>query len=100
MNKYGLQNKFFVIDGKKDQLISLLLKASKLVLASDSCYLYMISIDKSVENCIWVNEVWESREAHDKALMDPKVYDLIIQALPLLTDMPEKGRVLEIIEEI
>jgi len=97
MNKYGLQNKFYAIEGKKDQLISLLLKASKLVLSSDSCHLYMISEDKTDGNCVWITEVWDTKEAHDKALMEPKVLELIKDALPLLSDMPQKGIVLEII---
>ena len=98
MNKYGLQNKFHAIEDKKEALIAILIKASKIVLALPQCHLYMLSTEKENPNCIWVTEVWDSQDDHDKALMDPHVLNLIKEALPLLSAMPEKGSVLTIID--
>ena len=98
MNKYGLQNKFYAIEGKREALIAILSSASKIVLSQPQCHLYMLSTEKENPNCVWITEVWDTQEDHDKALMDPSVLDLIKEALPLLSAMPEKGTLLTVID--
>ncbi|MEX2456810.1 MAG: antibiotic biosynthesis monooxygenase [Balneolaceae bacterium] len=96
-HKYGLFGKFTAKEGKSDELLSILLEASKLVSTAQGCHLYLISKDTENENNIWVNELWDSKEDHDNSLNIEGVKELIMKAIPLIDGQPEKGVELEVI---
>lgn len=97
MNKYGLHGKLKAKNGSGEELAAILLQASQLVATAKGCHLYLISKDKHDTDAVWVTEVWDSKEDHDNSLKVEGVRELIMQAMPILDGMPEKGQELEII---
>ena len=97
MQKYGSNNKLIAQEGKRDELATILLEASRLVSELKGCQIYLVSKDIEEENTIWVTEVWDSKEDHAQSLTLDSVRALIMQAIPLLASQPEKGHDLEVI---
>jgi len=97
MKKYGLHGKFKVSTGNAEKLANILIKASDLVSTSKSCKLYVVSMDSTDENSVWVTEIWDSKEDHDNSLNVEGVRELIGQAMPLLDGKPEMGQVLDVL---
>ena len=96
MNKYGLIGNLKAKEGNTEDLVNILLKASKLVSTAKGCHLYTIGIDKSDSNLIWVTEIWDSKEDHDNSLKLDGVIELISQAIPLLDEKRSKGKEIDI----
>ena len=101
MNKqlYGRHGYLNAVTGKGDELRSILVSASKLMLGTSFCRMYMVSEDAENPDRIWVTEVWKSKEAHQSSLKDPEVLALIQRALPILDGSPEKGQEFHVIPE-
>ena len=97
MIKYGLHNRLTAVPGKRDELASILLEASRLVAKSKGCQIYVVSRDPSDPDSVCITEVWDSREDHDDSLRNDLVRQLIGKAMPLLAGMPEKGQQLEVL---
>lgn len=85
---YGLFGRFVAVDGKRDNLISILLEASKLLKENADCIHYVVGSSED-KNDVWVSEVWNSKESHDNSLNPENIRNLIMTARPLIKDMPE-----------
>ena len=94
---YGLHGKLIAKEGKAKELSRILLDASSLMKSAKGCYLYVVSIDKSNPDEVWVTEIWESKEDHANSLNVKGVKELIGKAIPLLNGSPQKGQELEIL---
>lgn len=97
MNKYGLHGKLSAKAGQRDKLSQILMKAASAVSKAKGCHVYIVSIDTSDSNSVWITEVWDSKEDHDNSLAADGVKELISQAMPLLDGKPEKGQELEVL---
>jgi len=97
MRRYGLHGKLKSINGKGEELASILSEASRLISSATGCHLYMISLDNKDENCVWVTEVWDSKEDHDNSLKVQGVRELISRAIPIIDGPPEKGQELQVV---
>jgi quinol monooxygenase YgiN len=96
MNKYGLYGKFKAQKGKRDELVSILLQAAKLVSTAKGCHHYIIYKDTTDEDGVCVSEIWDSKEDHDNSLKIDGCKELISKAMPLIDGKPE-GVPLEVI---
>ena len=96
MNKYGLYTKFKTQKGKRDELVSILLQAAKLVSTAKGCNHYIIYKDTKDEDSVFVSEIWDTKEDHDNSLKIEGCMDLISKAMPLIDGKPE-GDILEVI---
>jgi len=85
---YGLFGKFVAVEGERDNLANILLKASKLLEANTDCIHYVVGKSED-ENDVWVSEIWTSKEAHDNSLSPENIRNLIMTARPLIKEMPE-----------
>lgn len=94
---YGLHGKLSALAGKGAELAKILLKASEMMKSAQGCHLYVVGLDKSSPNDVWITEIWDSKEDHDNSLKAPGVRELIGTAMPLLDGMPQKGQELEIL---
>lgn len=94
--KYGMTGTLKAKEGKGDELVSILLEASKLVSASKGIHLYAVCKDTLHADTISVFEVWDSKEDHDNSLKLPAVKALISKAMPLIEGKPD-GTVLDVI---
>lgn len=97
MKKYFLHGKLVAKSGQASQLAQILLEASKIVEKEKGCRLYAISTDSNKKNCVWITEIWDSKNDHDASLKNEKTKELITKAMPLLESAPEKGQELEFI---
>ena len=97
MNKYGLHGHLKAKEGSVQELADILLKASELVSTAKGCQLYMIGMDGSKPNTVWITEIWDSKEDHDNSLQAPGVRELIGTAMPLIDGKPESGQELSIL---
>jgi len=97
MTKYGLHGQLNATEGNANKLADILIKASELVSTAKGCHLYVVGIDESDPNAVWVTELWDSKEDHDNSLKVAGVMELISQAMPLLDGKPKKGQELKIL---
>ncbi len=68
MKMHGLIGKAVAIEGKRDELIKILLDG---VSGMPGCLSYVVAKDPADKNAIWITEVWDSRESHDASLQTP-----------------------------
>ena len=78
---YGMIGKMTATNGKREEVISLLLRAVK---AMPGCLSYVVAQDAADENGIWITEVWNSKESHDASLSLPEVKKSIAAARPMI----------------
>jgi len=95
--KYGLHGKLKATQGHGEKLAQILIDASKLVSTAKGCHLYLVSKVEAEPDSVWVTEVWDSKEDHDKSLGVPGVKELIAKAMPYLDGQPEKGQELNVL---
>jgi len=84
---YGLIGKIIAADGKRDELIAILLEGTS---DMPGCIQYVIAKDASDTNAIWVTEVWDTQESHQNSLSLPSVQDVITRGRPLIAGFGER----------
>ena len=84
---YGIIGQFMAFDGKRDELIEILLEGTK---DMPGCKLYAIAADDEDENAIWVTEIWESSEAHKKSLELPSVQEAVGKGRELIAGIGQR----------
>ncbi|MEU4619812.1 putative quinol monooxygenase [Actinoplanes sp. NPDC023801] len=82
--RYGYFGSMKTKPGHRDQVVQLLLRSAE-GLRSAGCHHYVIGVSDDDDQTIWVNEVWDTREAHDASLHLPDTQAAIAAAMPLLT---------------
>ena len=94
--KYGLTGKFQAKEGKANDLVFVLLQASRFASKAKGCNLYVVSQDNENKNIISVYEVWDTKEDHDNALNLDGAKQLMDKATPLIEGTPA-ANILEVI---
>ena len=84
---YGLISKISAVDGKRDELASILYQGSR---DMDGCLSYMVALDVVDADALWVIEVWESKEDHTTSLSLPSVQEAIAKGRPLIAGFGER----------
>lgn len=74
-------------NGQRDELAAILAGASE---GLPGCRSYVVALDTSRDDMIWVTEVWDSKELHEASLKTPKVMDAIARGRPLVTNFGTK----------
>jgi quinol monooxygenase YgiN len=88
-NKYGFCAKFKAKTGKGKDLAELMLKDVERMKSFEGCQLYVISKPAGDVDAVFVKEIWDTKEDHDKSLKLPEVRELISQAMPMIDGPPE-----------
>lgn len=78
---YGLIGRFLAAEGKREELIAILLEQDG---GMEGCLSYVVARDPADPNGIWISEVWDSAENHKASLTLPSVQDAITRARPLI----------------
>lgn len=81
---YGLISQMVTEDGKRDELIEILLDS---VSGMPGCVSYVVGKDSADPNVLWITEVWESKEKHEASLSLPAVQDAMGKGRPLIAEM-------------
>ncbi|WP_188456434.1 putative quinol monooxygenase [Virgibacillus oceani] len=84
MTKFGLYGKFTAADGKRDTLVEILVEASKAMEEINECELYVVSIDNTDPDSVYVYEVWSDEKAHQASLSLEATQTLIQHAKPII----------------
>lgn len=86
--RYGLHGQIVAKPGERDKLVAILLQAANLLKDNPDCIHYIIGATDDPD-VIWVDEIWQSKEAHDAALQIENVRNTIRQGFPLIASTPE-----------
>jgi quinol monooxygenase YgiN len=78
---YGLIGSIKAVPGKRDELAATIGAGSKQM---PGCLSYVVALDKSDPQLIWITEVWDSKESHEASLGLPVVQAAIAKARPLI----------------
>ena len=82
---YGLIGAFQAHDGKRDELIAILMASG--LSAMPGCLSYIVAKDSADANKLWITEVWDSPASHQGSLTLQSVRDAIAKARPLIAGM-------------
>lgn len=77
---YGLIGKAIAVEGKRDELVNILLEG---INDMPGCLSYIVAHDTEDKNGIWITEVWDSKESHAASLKLPVVQAAIAKGKPL-----------------
>ena len=69
--------------GKREELLQVFVDAEHQA-PLPGCRLYLVAVDETDSDGVWVTEVWESEEAHAASLQMERVKEQIARAMPLL----------------
>jgi quinol monooxygenase YgiN len=78
---YGLIGRMDAVDGRRDELIAILLAG---VAGMPGCLSYIVATDPAEPNAIWITEAWDSKASHDASLGLPAVKEAIARGRPLI----------------
>jgi quinol monooxygenase YgiN len=78
---YGLIGKMTAVEGKRDELVGLLLENAATMAG---CLSYVVATDPADANAIWITEAWDSQASHDASLTLESVRATITKARPLI----------------
>ncbi|WP_407271826.1 putative quinol monooxygenase [Radiobacillus sp. PE A8.2] len=87
MNKFCTYGKFVAHEGKRDQLVEILLQAAESLESLDECHMYAVNISEDEPNAVWVVEFWQDEAAHTASLSLKSTKSLIQQGRPLIAAM-------------
>ena len=85
---YAMTGKLNAQIGRRNELVQILLSASRVVAQLPGCRAYIVNEDVADETCVWIFEIWDDKEAHDSSLKDERVRSLIAEAMPLMSGTP------------
>lgn len=88
---FGLIVKFVTHAGKRDEFISIMSGGFQ---GMAGCHSYILAADATDETAVWLTEIWDDEDSHDKATHEPRIKEVIAQAKPLLA-----GRDLRVVTE-
>jgi quinol monooxygenase YgiN len=84
---YGLIGRIDAVPGQRDALVAALLKGSR---DMPGCLSYVVGLDATRPDAVWVTEVWESRAHHEASLGLPAVRAAIAEARPLIAGFGDR----------
>jgi quinol monooxygenase YgiN len=84
---YGLIGKASAVEGKRDELIAILLPDKN---GLPGCLSYIVAKDPADANAIWITEVWEDEASHKASLSLPAVRAAIAKGRPLIAKFDQR----------
>lgn len=84
---YGLIGKILAVTGARDELAAILIEG---VGGMPGCLSYVVALDATDPDALWVTEVWVDEDAHRASLSLPSVRDAIARGRPLITGFGER----------
>jgi len=78
---YGLIGKMTATPGQRDALAAILLEGTS---DMPGCLSYVVALDPTDADALWVTEVWDSEASHAASLSLPTVQQAISRGRPLI----------------
>lgn len=69
--------------GRRDELLAILSEGAQSEEMA-GCRMYLVAVDETDDDGVWVTEVWESEDAHAASLELDRVKERIARAMPIL----------------
>jgi quinol monooxygenase YgiN len=80
---FMLHGRLAARSGKRDELLAIMAEG-ELDAPMPGCRLYLVAVDETDPDGVWVTEVWESEEAHAASLQLDRVKAQIGRAMPII----------------
>lgn len=84
---YGLIGKIIANQGKRDELITILIDGTQ---DMPGCLSYIVAKDAAEADALWITEVWNSQDKHTESLNLPDVQEAIAKAKPLIAALGKR----------
>lgn len=84
---YGLIGKMLASEGKRDELIGIMLEGTGKM---PGCLSYVVAKDPSNKDAVWITEVWKDKESHSASLNLESVKAAIAKARPIIAGFGER----------
>lgn len=84
---YGLIGKMLAKPGQRDNLIAAMLSGTQ---DMPGCLSYVVAIDPTNADAIWITEVWSDAAHHQASLKLPAVQATIAKARPIIAGFGER----------
>jgi quinol monooxygenase YgiN len=78
---YGLIGKITTTPGQRDALVAILVEGTAKM---PGCLSYIVALDTTDPDGLWVTEVWDHQESHRASLQLPAVQAAIAKGRPLI----------------
>ncbi len=78
---YGLIGKMSSTPGKRDALVAILVEGTAKM---PGCLSYVVALDASDPDGLWITEVWDHQDSHRASLQLPEVQAAIAKGRPLI----------------
>jgi quinol monooxygenase YgiN len=85
---YGLIGKMVAKPGQRDALVAVLLEG---VAGMPGCLSYVVAIDPTDADGIWITEVWDSQQSHRASLSLPAVQQAIARGKPMIASFAQSS---------
>ncbi len=80
---FMLHGRIGATPGKRDELLAILGEGDATE-PMPGCRLYLVAVDDTDPDGVWVTEVWETEADHRASLELPRVKEQIARAMPIL----------------
>lgn len=84
---YGIIGKMIATPGQRDALAEILLEGTT---EMPGCLSYVIALDPTDDDALWITEVWDSQKSHEASLALPSVKAAIAKGRPLIAGFGER----------
>lgn len=84
---YGLIGKMRAQPGQREALVAILTEGTQ---AMPGCLSYIIALDQTDADAVWITEVWDSAASHKASLALPGVRAAITKGKPLIAGFGER----------
>lgn len=84
---YGLIGKIKAKPGHRDALASILLRGTQTM---PGCLSYIVAVDPTDADALWITEVWDSAASHKASLGLPMVKEALSAGRPLIAGFGER----------
>ncbi len=81
---YGLISQLMTMPEHRDELVGILAAATH---AMPGCLSYVIALDATRDDAVWITEVWADIESHAASLRLPAIQAAMARGRPLITGM-------------
>ena len=78
---YGLIGKITATPGQRDALVAILVEGTAKM---PGCLSYIVALDTTDADALWVTEVWDNQKSHQASLALPAVKEAIARGRPLI----------------
>jgi quinol monooxygenase YgiN len=84
---YGLIGKMTAVSEQRGALVAILLEGTR---EMPGCLSYVVALDPTDADAVWVTEVWDSQASHEASLSLPSVQEAIARGRALIAGFADR----------